>query len=71
MTNLPGLDLIAQRESYRKVVSMGKITIPYLLERNSILWNITLSELTGCSTSSYISSEILDFWKNWAKENGY
>ena|ERR1035437_7730665 len=72
-TNLPDLEEIAQRESYRKIVNMGEKIIPYLLKRNSIIWERALKELTGDGPDPMESSvtERVEFWKNWAKENGY
>jgi len=71
--NLPDLELISQTESYRKVVSYGKKVIPLLLERNSIIWDRALSEITGNGLSpiDYNVKERLNYWKNWANQNGY
>lgn len=79
-TNSSNLEAISQREPYRKVVEFGEKVIPYLLERNIIMWNIALSELTGEKFEPYIdevgfyhldSNEVKEFWKKWASENGY
>ena len=38
------LEYISKRQSYRDVVELGEKVIPYLIERNSILWDIALKE---------------------------
>lgn len=67
------LEFISKRKSYREVVDLGEKVIPFLLERNSILWDIALKELTnsGLPTEKYTTSERVEFWKKWAIENGY
>ena len=71
----PSSDLvnISKRKSYRDVVNLGKSVIPYLIERNSILWDIALRELTGdgLESENHSTSERIEYWKNWAIENGY
>jgi hypothetical protein len=71
----PSSDLVAisKRESYRKVIKLGKRIVPYLLDRNSILWDLGLSELTndGLNPEEYSTSERMTYWKKWAVENGY
>ena len=73
--NTPFSDLIAisERQEYKDVISLGKKIIPYLLERNCLIWDIALKQLTGKGLDSlkYKSSERQKYWKNWAKENGY
>jgi hypothetical protein len=72
-TNKPDLVSISETENYRNIIKMGKKVIPLLLERNSIIWDIALKEITGDGISSleYSTSERLKYWENWAKENGY
>lgn len=72
-TNKADLEAISQRESYREIVDMGKKVIPYLLERNSITWDIALKELTGdgLSSTDHKIDERKEYWQKWAKENGY
>jgi hypothetical protein len=71
----PSSDLvnISKRKSYRDVVNLGKSIIPYLLERDSILWDIALRELTGdgLESENYSTSERIEYWKSWAIENIY
>jgi hypothetical protein len=62
---------ISQRDSYKKLVSMGDKVLPYILERKSYLWNIALKQLTGVEPTGDKSSEIMDFWEKWSIENGY
>jgi hypothetical protein len=47
MTNKSDLEEISKGDDYRKIVNFGKSIIPILLERNSIIWDKALSELTG------------------------
>lgn len=72
-TPLADLDEIAQRESYRNVVSMGKKVIPYLLERSLLMWDRGLSEITGegLNPLEYNSKLRVDYWKKWKIDNGY
>ena len=72
-TNSSDPEVIANRESYKKVVSLGEKVIPYLIERNQYIWNIALKSLTGHSPNESLqkSSDITKYWQNWAKENGY
>ena len=67
------LEAIANRKEYRKVVDLGEMIIPYLLERNSIVWDRALSELTGegLNPLEYDTSERKLYWIKWASENGY
>ena len=73
--NTPSSDLeyISKREAYQKVISMGVKAIPYLLERNNIIWDIALSQITGIGLDSteYDTNERKEFWVKWGKENGY
>lgn len=62
---------IANRDSYKKVVQIGESVIPYLVDRKSYIWNIALKKLTGVEPIGETSSEIVNFWENWAIENGY
>jgi hypothetical protein len=62
---------IANRDPYKKIIKIGKQIIPYLVERNSYIWNIALKEITGIVPKGEKSSEIVDFWNKWALENGY
>jgi hypothetical protein len=62
---------IANRESYRRVFELGEKVIPYLLERESYIWNIGLKKLTGIEPIGERSSEIVEFWNKWGLENGY
>ena len=72
-SNLPDLFMISKNNSYQKVISYGKKVIPYLLERDSIIWDIALSEITGDGLSSldYNTKDRLNYWKKWAIENEY
>ena len=72
-TNLPDLELISNRESYQKIIKLGKKVIPYLLERNNIIWDIALSKITGegLDPMNFDSKSRISYWQNWAKENGY
>jgi len=69
--NISDPEIISQNDSYRQVVSFGEKSIPYIVERGKYLWNIALMEITGIEPIGKKSSEIVNFWKNWAKENGY
>ena len=73
MTNKSDLEEISKGENYRKVVNCGKSIIPILLERNSIIWDRALSELTGFGLDplEYSTSERKQYWLNWSIENGY
>jgi hypothetical protein len=62
---------ISQRDSYKKLLSMGDKVLPYILERKSYIWNIALKELTGVEPIGDKSSEIMEFWEKWSIENGY
>lgn len=62
---------ISKREPYKKIVEMGNVVIPYLIERDSYIWNIALKNLTGIIPDGNKSSEIVNFWKKWGFENGY
>ena len=62
---------ISSRESYKKVMELGNVVIPYLIERNSYIWNIALKELTGVEPTGTKSSEIFEFWSKWGTKNGY
>jgi len=67
------LNLISNRKEYKDVIKIGIKVIPYLLERNLIIWSNGLSELTGnnISSSEYSSSERVEYWKKWAFDNGF
>ncbi len=67
------LEFISKRESYRSVVNLGEKVIPYLIERNSIVWDIALKELTksGLPSEDYTTTERVEYWKKWAIDNGY
>ena len=71
MTNLSDPVKISESENYRKVVNFGKLSLPILIERKSYIWNIALKEITGIEPIGVKSSEIVNFWVNWGKENGY
>jgi len=66
--NKSDLEEISKGEKYRKVVNYGKNIIPILLERNSIIWDRALSELTGegLNPLEYSTSERKIYWENWA-----
>jgi len=68
-TNLPDLVSISNREVYQKVISYGKKVIPYLLERNSIIWDIALSRITGDGLNplKYNTSDRLKYWQKLSK----
>lgn len=72
-SSLPDLKLISQRESYKNIIKIGKSTIPYLLERDNIIWDNALSEITGEGLNSleFNTKERMNYWKNWAIKNGY
>jgi hypothetical protein len=72
-TNISDPEKIANTTSYKKVVSLGKKVIPFLIERKKYIWNIALKQLTGSEPTNNLSksSEITTYWLNWAKENGY
>ena len=72
-TNLSNLEAISKRESYVKLVEFGEEIIPYLLERNNIIWDIALSKITGCGLNplDFNTSKRSEYWKKWAIENGY
>ena len=65
------LEAIANRDSYKEVLNMGEKAIPYLINRNSYIWNIGLKKLTGIEPVGENSSEIVEFWNKWGLENGY
>lgn len=64
-------EFISNREPYVKLIEMCNSIIPYLIERDSYIWNIGLKSLTGIEPEGNSSSEIMDFWKKWAIDNGY
>ena len=72
-TNLPDLISISERESYKKIIGLGKTVISYLLERNNIIWDNALSKITGYGLNplKYNTKDRLIYWQKWAKENGY
>jgi len=72
-TNLPDLEMISKKKSYRSIVQIGEKVIPYLLNRNNILWDNALSEITGQGLDplKYNTKERMLYWKKWSKENGY
>lgn len=72
-TPFADLERIADGESYRKVVSMGKKVIPYLLERSLLIWDRGLTEITGegLNPMEYPSYVREDYWKKWIIDNGY
>jgi len=73
MTNKSDLEEISKGDDYRKIVNFGKSIIPILLERNSIIWDKALSELTGGGLDplKYSTSDRKEYWINWGIENGY
>lgn len=71
LTNSPDAVFISEREQYREVVKLGKLVLPFLIERKSYIWNIALKEITGVEPIGDKSSEIVDFWTKWGLENGY
>jgi len=75
-TNSPDLEEISKSADYKKVVELGEIALPYLLEtvkNESSFWLRALSEITGIkqNTSTQSSKERKDFWKKWSKDNGF
>jgi hypothetical protein len=64
-------EYIANRESYKQVLEIGEKVIPFLIERESYIWNIALKELTGVDPIGTKSSEIVEFWNKWGLKNGY
>jgi hypothetical protein len=72
-TPLSDLEAISKRKPYKEVIKMGKEIIPYLLKRDLILWDRGLSELTdqGLNPLEHSTSVRSEYWKKWAKENGY
>jgi hypothetical protein len=70
-TNVSDPQKISEGESYRKIVSIGEKVVPFLIERKKYIWNIALKDITGVEPVGNSSSEILEFWKNWMKENEY
>jgi hypothetical protein len=75
-TNKPDLESIANREPYKRVIALGKKVIPYLLERldhSGPVWDRALTELVGegLDPLEYTTSERINFWKNWAKNNDF
>lgn len=73
ITPLPDLQKISEQPLYGEIVKMGVNVIPILLKRDSIIWDIALSKITGegLDPLKYTTSERKDFWKKWAIENGY
>jgi len=73
MTNLPDLESISVRSPYRKIIEIGEKAIPFLIKRNSIVWDIALSEITGAGLNplEHNTSERQEYWKKWATENVY
>ena len=70
-SNSSDLEKISQREPYKKIVEMGDEAIPYLLKDMDLIWYRALSRITGVETVGNTSKEVINFWKKWAKENGY
>lgn len=64
-------EFISNRNPYVKLLEMGNQVIPYLIERESYIWNIGLKILTGIEPEGNNSSEIMNFWKKWSIDNGY
>lgn len=68
------LHLIESDNDYERLL-LSKEIIPFLIERidHTNLWYSALSKLTNVNDLDFISksSERKDFWKKWAKNNGY
>ena len=70
------LEEIAERQSYKDVVKLGKKVIPYLLERLEVtgpIWDRALTEITndGLNPLEYNTTERVEYWKKWSIKNGY
>lgn len=74
LKHLSDSQLVETHEKYQELLQYGDIT-KYLLDRidETNIWYSTLSKITGIDHNKFISksSERNQFWKNWAKENGY
>ena len=72
-TNLPDLEMISKRNSYKEIIKMGEKVIPFLLERNNIIWDRALSDITGegLNPLMYDTKERLSYWQKWSTKNGY
>jgi hypothetical protein len=64
---------ISNKEPYKKVISFGEKALPYIFESEHLLiWDIALRKITNVDVSESLdSNQRVDFWKKWAKENGY
>ena len=66
--------LVETHDKYKELLKFDNIT-KYLLDwiDETNIWYSTLSKLTGVNHNDFIkqSSERRNFWKNWAKDNGY
>ena len=73
MTNKSDLEEISKSDDYQKIINFGKSVIPILLNRNSIIWDRALSELTGDGLDplEYSTSDRKEYWINWRIKNGY
>ncbi len=73
ITPLSDLQRISEQPMYEEIVKMGINVIPILLKRDSIIWDIALSKITGegLDPLKHGVSERKDFWKKWAVDNGY
>ena len=62
------LEEIAEGEAYKKVINLGEKVIPHLLNRNSIIWDRALKQITGDGLNSleYNTRERTEYWQNWA-----
>ena len=72
-TNLPDLELISNKDSYQKIINLGEKVIPYLLNRNNIIWDRALSTITGkgLDPMKHDSKERVIYWQKWSQKNGY
>jgi len=72
-TNLPDLEMISNRISYINIIKLGRKVIPYLLDRDNIIWDRALKEITGDGLDPllYNTSERMNYWRKWKLENGY
>lgn len=75
--NKSDLDAIAEHKSYKEIVENGTDSIPFIMEKINnnkyhVIWFRALNEITGRSVYDiYKTSDMINFWKKWASDNGY
>jgi len=74
--NKSDLNVIAEHKSYKEIVDNGYNSISDIIENIDnchVIWFRALNEITGEKSiyDIYKASDMRNFWKKWASENGY